>query len=428
MPSLERTEQAILVGVKEKLPSRRLRAGFYPEESLDELAELARSAGARVEDKVLQTRERPHPATVVGRGKLEELRERLRQCNANLLIFDFDLTPTQQRNIEAATDCRVVDRTQVILDIFARHARSREGQLQVELAQLNYLLPRLAGRGVEMSRLGGGIGTRGPGETQLEMDRRRIRRRIRLLEDTLERVRTERIRRRSRRASIPIATLALVGYTNAGKSTLFNRLTQASVLTSPQMFATLDPTLRSLELPSRRRVVVSDTVGFIRNLPHTLVNAFRATLEEVSQATMILLVSDGSAPNRLEKEEQVRKVLQEIGAVEKPILRICNKIDLLSPEEREALRSGEAVLISAKTGEGVKELLQAVDRSLPLDAVKKVQLRFSPRQGKALAWVYEFGRVLRREEQDGFILVEAELPLSLMKRLAVQHVKAKLSA
>ena len=397
-------------------------AGPYPEESLEELAELARSAGARVEDKILQSREHPDPATVVGRGKLEEIRQRVAEINANLLIFDFDLTPTQQRNIEAATGCRVVDRTQVILDIFARHARTREGQLQVELAQINYLLPRLAGRGVEMSRLGGGIGTRGPGETKLEVDRRRIRRRIRLIEQALENVRLQRMRRRSRRVGIPMATLALVGYTNAGKSTLFNRLTQANVLTSPQMFATLDPTLRLLELPSRRRVLVSDTVGFIRNLPHTLIKAFRATLEEVCEATMILLVSDGSAPNRVEQEGQVRNVLQEIGALDKSILRIGNKIDLLSAEEKDALRGGEAIPISAKTGEGVEELLYAVDRSLPLDPVEKVQLRFSPREGNAMAWVYEFGRVLRREEQDGFICVEAELPLSVINRMGKHHL------
>jgi len=383
-----------------------------------ELAELARSAGAIVADTVVQSRERLDPATLIGRGKLEEVRQRLAETGADLLIFDADLTPTQQRNIEARIERRVVDRTQVILDIFARHARTREGQLQVELAQLNYLLPRLAGRGIEMSRLGGGIGTRGPGETQLEMDRRRIRRRIRLLEESLETVRRQRMHRRSRRATIPIATVALAGYTNAGKSTLFNRLTQSEVPTSPQMFATLDPTLRMLELPSRRRVLLSDTVGFIRNLPHTLIKAFRATLEEAGEAALILLVSDCSSPNRAQQEEDVRKVLDEIGVLDKPILHVWNKMDLLTPGQQSALQPGEdAVSISALTGAGVDELLRAMDRHLSVDPVERVQLRFTQLQGRELSWVYEFGRVLQREERNGLIEVEAELPHSLRSRL-----------
>ncbi|MGH9786210.1 MAG: GTPase HflX, partial [Terriglobia bacterium] len=373
-------ERAILVGVRVKSAARRrvplgLDAADSPaapaspatpalDDSLRELAELARTAGAVVEETVVQSRERLDHATLVGRGKLDEIRQRLAATASDLLIFDCELTPTQQRNIEAITGLRVVDRTQVILDIFARHARTREGQLQVELAQLNYLLPRLAGRGVEMSRLGGGIGTRGPGETKLEMDRRRIRRRIALLEESLETVRRQRMHRRSRRAAVPVPTVALAGYTNAGKSTLFNQLTQARVTASPQMFATLDPKLRLLELPSRRRVLVSDTVGFIRHLPHTLIKAFRATLEEVCEADLILLVSDYSSPNRSQQEDDVRKVLQEIGALDKPILEVWNKTDLLTPAERSAMRSRlpddeVAVPISALTGEGVGELLGA---------------------------------------------------------------------
>lgn len=385
---------------------------------MEELSELARTAGAAVEETMLQSRDRLDPATLIGRGKLAEIRERVAATGADLLIFDGDLTPTQQRNIETITDCRVVDRTQLILDIFARHARTKEGQLQVELAQLNYLLPRLTGRGVEMSRLGGGIGTRGPGETQLEVDRRRIRRRITLLEKSLETVRRQRMHRRSRRATVPIPTVALAGYTNAGKSTLFNQLTQARVTTSPQMFATLDPTLRLLELPSRRRVLLSDTVGFIRNLPHTLIKAFRATLEEVCEGALILLVSDYSSPNRAQQEADVRKVLEEIGALDKPILPVWNKMDLLTPGERGALRPQEdAVPISALTGEGVDKLLRAMDRRLTVDPIERVHLRFAQRQGRELSWVYEYGRVLRREEKNGRIEVEAEVPQSLRSRL-----------
>ncbi|MBI4463161.1 MAG: GTPase HflX [Acidobacteria bacterium] len=424
IPAASSSERAILVGVREKGAGRRLPTlATEAEDSLEELAELAQSAGASVQEKFLQVRERLVPATLVGRGKLEEIRQRVEQTGANLLLFDFDLTSTQQRNIESLTNCRVVDRTQLILDIFARHAHTREGQLQVELAQLSYLLPRLSGRGVEMSRLGGGIGTRGPGETQLEMDRRRIRHRIRVLTEALETVRQQRLRRRQRRQGIPMDTLTLVGYTNAGKSTLFNQLTRAQVLTSPQLFATLDPTLRVLELPSHRRVLVSDTVGFIRNLPHTLVKAFRATLEEVCEAQMILLVSDCAVADRAQREQQVEAVLQEIGAINKPILRIWNKIDLLDPAARTNLPLGEDIIrLSAKTGEGIAQLLQVLDRSLNVDPLERIRLRLTPQQGRELSQVYNFGQVLRREEINGMILLEANLPRSLRTRLQKDRI------
>ena len=268
---------------------------FDAEESLAELRTLAASAGANVVGEILQRRDRPDPATLIGKGKLEEIEGAAAAVNADLLLFDHDLTASQQRNIEKIVKLRVIDRTQLILDIFARHARTREGQLQVELAQLQYMLPRLAGRGVEMSQLGGGIGTRGPGETQLETDRRKIYRRVRHVEQQLENVRRIRAQQRQRRESAPVAVVALVGYTNAGKSTLFNALTKAAVLSSPRMFATLDPTIRSITLPSKRKILLSDTVGFIRSLPHTLVSAFRATLEEVQRASLILHVSDASS-------------------------------------------------------------------------------------------------------------------------------------
>ena len=290
---------------------------FDAEESLAELRTLAESAGAKVVGEVLQRRDRPDPATLVGAGKLEEIAGAAASVDADVLLFDHDLSPSQQRNIEKIIDRRVIDRTQLILDIFARHARTREGQLQVELAQLHYMMPRLAGHGVEMSQLGGGIGTRGPGETQLETDRRKIARRVRHVEQQLENVRRIRAQQRQRRESAPVATVALVGYTNAGKSTLFNALTRAGVLSSPKMFATLDPTLRAVELPSKRKVLLSDTVGFIRNLPHTLVSAFRATLEEVQRASLILQVSDASSRLSAEQDAQVEIVLKELEAEKK---------------------------------------------------------------------------------------------------------------
>ncbi len=367
--------------------------------------------------ELIQRRDRPDAATLVGKGKLQEIAGAVASVSADLLLFDHDLTASQQRNIEKAVGTRVIDRTQLILDIFARHARTREGQLQVELAQLEYMLPRLSGRGIEMSQLGGGIGTRGPGETQLETDRRKIFRRVRHVKQQLENVRRVRAQQRQRRESVPVPTVALVGYTNAGKSTLFNALTHAGVLESPRMFATLDPTLRSISLPSRREILLSDTVGFIRSLPHTLVSAFRATLEELQRATLILHVSDASNALSVEQDAQVEKVLKELEAEKKPRLRVMNKIDLLPPAQRAALRDDEnAVHVSAAKGLGLSTLLETIDRLLTGDAVNRVMLRIPQNEGKLLAQLETKSKILSRHYNGGFVELEVEAAESVLRK------------
>jgi GTPase len=397
---------------------------FSAEESLDELRSLAVSAGAEVAGEVLQRRDRPDPATLIGRGKLEEIAAAAASADADLILFDHDLSPSQQRNVEGVLNRRVIDRTQLILDIFARHARTREGQLQVELAQLEYLLPRLAGRGIEMSQLGGGIGTRGPGETQLETDRRKIYRRIRHVKEQIENVRRIRAQQRQRRESVPVATVALVGYTNAGKSTLFNALTKAEVLASPKMFATLDPTIRAVELPSRRKVLLSDTVGFIRSLPHTLVSAFRATLEEVQRAALVLHVSDASSPLTAEQDAQVELVLKELEAEKKPRLHVMNKIDLLEPKQRESLLDEvSTVHVSAARGIGVATLLERIDQMLEEDPITRVRLRVPQKEGKVLATLAARSRIYSRTFKDGLVEMEAEAPESVVRKVKEWVVK-----
>jgi GTPase len=396
---------------------------FSSEESLDELRTLAESAGAQIAGEFTQRRDRPDPATLIGKGKLEEIAGASASVSADVILFDHDLSPSQQRNIERVVHTRVIDRTQLILDIFARHARTREGQLQVELAQLEYMLPRLAGHGIEMSQLGGGIGTRGPGETQLETDRRKIFRRVRHVKQQIENVRRIRAQQRSRRESVPVATVALVGYTNAGKSTLFNALTKSKVLESSRMFATLDPTIRGAELPSKRRVLFSDTVGFIRHLPHTLVSAFRATLEEVQRATLIIQVSDASSPVSAEQDVQVESVLKELEADKTPRLRVMNKIDLLLPKQRESLRDSDlsdndqTVHVSAAKGIGLSTLLDRVDALLEEDRPSRVRLRIPQKEGKMLAQLQAGARIYSRQYQDGLVMLEAEAPASLLRRM-----------
>ncbi|MCU1297640.1 MAG: GTP-binding protein HSR1-related protein [Acidobacteriaceae bacterium] len=391
---------------------------FSAQESLDELRSLATSAGAEIAGEFLQHRDRPDPATLIGKGKLEEISAAAASVSADLLLFDHDLTASQQRNIEKVVHTRVIDRTQLILDIFAKHARTREGQLQVELAQLDYMLPRLGGRGIEMSQLGGGIGTRGPGETQLETDRRKIYRRIRHVKEQIENVRRVRAQQRQRREAVPVATVALVGYTNAGKSTLFNVLTQAAVLESPRMFATLDPTIRAVMLPSKRKVLLSDTVGFIRNLPHTLVSAFRATLEEVQRAALVIHVSDASSPLSVEQDAQVDRVLKELEVGDKPRLLVMNKIDLLSPTQRESLRDDEvSVHISAAKDIGISTLLERIDEMLSEDAVSRVVLRMPQQEGKLLALLEARSRIYSRNYKDGLVELEVEAPDSIIRRV-----------
>jgi len=417
---LAKTAAAVALGsareVADPASEARASADLDFDASLAEFEELARSAGAEIAATLIQRRPRPDPATLIGGGKLEEIEAIIASSNADLVLFDHDLSPSQLRNLEAKLPSRVIDRTQLILDIFARHARTREGQLQVELAQLEYQLPRLAGRGKAMSQLGGGIGTRGPGETQLETDRRKINLRIDHVKEQLESVRRIRRQQRQRREAVPVPVVALVGYTNAGKSTLFNALTEAGVLESSRMFATLDPKLRQLQLPSRRKILLSDTVGFIRNLPHTLVTSFRATLEEVERAELLLHVRDASSPLADEQKAQVQKVLAELDVSKKPVIEVLNKIDLSEDGEAVPFGAPGSVAVSGLKKIGLDNLLAAIDDALVVDPVIEMNLRLPQSEGAILA-ALEAGAIVNAKRFEGNLAyISARGPASLLNR------------
>jgi GTP-binding protein HflX len=416
-------ERAALV----RLSTRASRA-VEADTAIDELAGLTRAAGAEVAITVVQERATPDPATLIGAGKAEMLARACDEASADLVIVDNELSPAQTRNLEEACQRRVIDRTALILDIFARRARTREGQLQVELAQLQYRLPRLAGSSEALSRLGGGIGTRGPGETKLETDRRRIRHRIAVLKSEIADVQRRRgyLRARRRRADVP--TVALVGYTKAGKTTLFNWLTGAAATASDALFVTLDPLMRRLKLGDTQQALLADTVGFIDRLPHQLVAAFHATLEEVAGADLLVHVIDASAPDRQRRRDAVRAVLAEVGAQQVPMLDVFNKIDQLEAAERDALRAAnpDAVWISARDRVGREDLLAAMAARLSLDAARvRLSLDNSiDADRRLLVDLYRHARVVSQTETDAHVSVEAEIPRRLLSRFARATVPA----
>ena len=395
-------------------------------ETLAELERLVETAGGEVVGSILQRRERPDTATYIGKGKLEELKALQLETKATTIVFDDQLSPAQQRNIEKFMEVKVIDRTALILDIFAQRAHSYEGQLQVELAQMRYMLPRLGGKGLVMSRLGGGIGTRGPGETKLEVDRRTIRDKIHDIEESLEAVSAQRALQRNRRVQSGLPCVAIVGYTNAGKSTLLNRLTDAGVLVEDKLFATLDPTIRMLVLPSGRKVLLADTVGFIRKLPHALIAAFRATLEEVVYADVLMHVIDASSEEWEEQSRSVYEVLKELGAADKKVLTVMNKVDCLSgpAKFRRLLWKPASVAISAKDGEGLNDLLASLDDLLShLD--RSLDLLIPYESSGVLNILHEQAVVQDKEYTPDGVKVRTLLPASLAGQLAAYIIERK---
>jgi GTP-binding protein HflX len=390
-------------------------------ESLAELAELARTAGARVVDSLVQARSMPDSALYIGRGKAEAVAAIADELEADVVIFDCELSPAQQRNLEKLIPLKIIDRTQLILDIFARRAETKEGKIQVELAQLEYLLPRLTGHGVMMSRLGGGLGgaRRGPGETKLEVDRRRIRDRIAKLKRDLESVKRHREVQRKRRLIHEIPSAAIVGYTNAGKSSLLNALADASAFVEDKLFATLDPRSRKVRLENGQTVIFIDTVGFIRKLPHTVIAAFRATLEEATFADIILLVVDAANPYFQEHIDVAKNVLQDLGGADKPMITVFNKIDLLpdhSLADNLVERTPQSVSISAATGENLSDLLLLVGRTLSSRRLE-VNLTIPQERSELLSLIQQRGKILHRRYEDGNVIIQAELDRRIIAQL-----------
>lgn len=423
------TENKTLNKIKSENPSENLSprailaaadCGEYDaESSMNELEELAKTAGAEVVAQIIQKLPSPNPATLLGEGKVQELKETAEQLNADLIIFDCELTASRIRNIEDIVEVRVIDRTMLILDIFAGRAVTNEGKLQVELAQLKYRLPRLAGIGASMSRLGGGIGTRGPGETQLETDRRHIRSRIDKLEENLKELEKRREFSRSRRKKDNVLTAAIVGYTNAGKSTLLNNLAGADVPAEDKLFATLDLTSRGIELPDGRTVLVIDTVGLIRRLPHNLVEAFKSTLEEAASADIILHVIDISDNEAAEKTQTTRTLLSELGCGEIPVVNVLNKCDLI---ENEIPESKDTVKICAKTGEGFDRLLRAISENLK-ETSKRVRLLLPYDKAGLSSKIREKGKVFSEEYTENGIEIDALADIAILKELSEFETK-----
>ncbi|MBQ7654140.1 MAG: GTPase HflX [Clostridia bacterium] len=387
---------------------------FDPDSSLDELESLAKTAGAQVEARVIQKRDKPDIATYIGAGRLDEIREFCQNNEIDLIIFDGELSPSQQRNVEDITDVRVIDRTMLILDIFASRARTNEGKLQVELAQLKYSLPRLSGKGAELSRLGGGIGTRGPGETKLENDRRHIRRRISALTDELKNIELRRNNLRKRRKKDGILTAAIVGYTNAGKSTLMNCLTDAGVLAQDKLFATLDPTSRGLDLPDGRRIMLVDTVGLIRRLPHHLVEAFKSTLEEAVFADVILNVCDASSDECAEHLEVTQRLLDSLGCTGKPVISVMNKCDKVE-NIYDIIPLGKVVMISALNGTGVDKLLEAIVEELPKTR-KTAELLIPYHAGEVAAMFRNDGVIIEDDYRENGIYLKLIADIRLLEK------------